>query len=51
MMELDEELEDELGRTGKKTCRPTSRTDFIEGKTLRNEGKGVWDTCRKGCGG
>ena len=31
--------------------RPTSRTDFIEGETLRNEGKGVRDTCRKGCGG
>ena len=38
-------------RAGKKTCRPTSRTDFIEGETLRNEGKGVRDTCRKGCSG
>jgi len=30
--------------------RPAERTS-IEGETSRNEGKGVWDTCRKGCSG
>lgn len=33
------------------TCRPTGRTDFIARKTCSNEGKGVRNTCRKGCSG